>query len=652
VLSAKVLKAPAGLGKTRLYVAQVAGNVGVCVSEVYGPTLTLAHEWRDNIKKLVPAAKVQLIYGRTYEISPGVSMCSRQSMADAVSKAGLPVYQNLCSRSQGPGQPPDQCPHYQKCAYIDQFRPADVYIYTHAHLRLERGPLEQWWPREVIIDEAFALGMYERIEIPLALLTGPQVPAAARTLCQDVASGLMSGSSLAHRLRGATGPRGELNAAINALAATAPLSPNQAPQQQRQVLARHVDFKPVQLLLRQLSTEAACRTVIQSAVFDASKNTIVLHYRYPITRFDSTSAAPPNITVLDASADATILGRFFSIGPFLQLHATRRARVIQCSSARGSTTSFVASRNKDAGSRKAAATRLTDVKHLVSKLVTKDKRRVLVVGPSTITGNPAKGTPPLLKLTKRVSTHVELAHFNAVRGIDSWKDLDAVVIIGRNEPPVEAVEGIASAMFFDDPKALHLTGAWTTAMRGYLLANGNAGVDTIVHADARVQAVHEQIRECESVQAIDRLRLVWCQQEKLVYVLSNIPLDLRVHELRGWEELVYGTRLEQAWDRGHGVLPLQPAWLAATFPDLWASEGAAKKDVPRAGRKRGQLSNKTSIRNLSLFEFEYKRATARRWSRCLATSNESGPVQRQLSRLLGEQVQVRGPVPQPAPEAL
>jgi len=34
------------------------------------------------------------------------------------------------------------------------------------------------------------------------------------------------------------------------------------------------------------------------------------------------------------------------------------------------------------------------------------------------------------------------------------------------------------------------------------------GVDVVVHPDQRVQAVHEQLREHESQQAIDRLRLV------------------------------------------------------------------------------------------------------------------------------------------------
>lgn len=56
-------------------------------------------------------------------------------------------------------------------------------------------------------------------------------------------------------------------------------------------------------------------------------------------------------------------------------------------------------------------------------------------------------------------------------------------------------------------------------------------VNVSVHPDPRVQAVLEQIREAESLQAIDRLRLIFNDERKHVWILCNIPLDLPVDVL-------------------------------------------------------------------------------------------------------------------------
>lgn len=642
-MHADVQKAPAGLGKTRLCAKEVAGNVGLFVTEVYVPTIKLAEEWGNHIRSVNPYANVQIIRGRGHEVRSGVHMCARHSMAEALTNAGIAVYPNLCSKWDSASSQSDTCPHYNGCPYLKQFDRADVYIFTHSHLRLDRGRLEQWHPREVIIDESFVMGMYEQVKIPISLLTGPQIPARAQALCRDVAAGLASGGSIVQRLRAATGPRGELNAAINDLSAAPTLSPALPAGHQRQVLSQHVNLKSVQMLLQQLAAEAAIRTTLQSAEFDANKNEIVLHYRHPITRFGQSGVAP-RIKILDASADKRLLEVFFQIQNFQQIDVGRKAYVIQCSSTRCSTTSLVPSKNKDKASRKAAQQRLKDIVRLITRLVS-DGHKVLVGGPSAVTGNPSKGVAPLLKLPARVMKQVVLAHFGAVRGIDTWKDCTAAVLLGRNQPPIEAVEGIARALFHDDPTPLTLTGTESTEIRGYRMANGAAGVETIVHADDRVQAVHEQIREYESVQAIDRLRLIHSTQIKLVYVLSNIPLDLDVDELRTWSDLIDGTRLEQAWDRAKGVLPLQPDWLAAQHPDLWPTAGAAKKDVQREGSNRGQSPKKISIRNLSPFGFEFKAPSSRRWSQCLAATNDAARVQIELQRLMGVTVQVRPQAP-------
>ena len=58
-----------------------------------------------------------------------------------------------------------------------------------------------------------------------------------------------------------------------------------------------------------------------------------------------------------------------------------------------------------------------------------------------------------------------------------------------------------------------------------------------VHPDPRAQAILEQIRERELLQAIARLRLVHRTKPATVYVLTNIPLDLEVTGVATWGAL-------------------------------------------------------------------------------------------------------------------
>ena len=94
-----------------------------------------------------------------------------------------------------------------------------------------------------------------------------------------------------------------------------------------------------------------------------------------------------------------------------------------------------------------------------------------------------------------------------------------------------------------------------------------------IHPDRRVQAVVEQVREAEMVQAVDRLRLIHSPREKTVVILCNIPLDLPVDELVTWRELAGDDRLEEApalcEENGWDALPLAPEKLS----ELTAQKG-------------------------------------------------------------------------------
>jgi hypothetical protein len=222
------------------------------------------------------------------------------------------------------------------------------------------------------------------------------------------------------------------------------------------------------------------------------------------------------------------------------------------------------------------------------------------------------------------------------------------VVIGRNEPPIAELEAIARCVYLTDERPLQFAQDWTVSLRGYRWKHGSMGANVLVHPDPRVQGLLEQLREGESQQAIDRLRLVHADTPKAAYVLSNVVLDIDVDCLLTWEELMNGgSRVEQAWTALQGVMPLVPAWLAAQFPQHWKSPDAAKSDVARA-IKESQFTNMITISNPTLFKHQYRPVLAssggkrqRAWSNCV--SGDAGPSETRvaLEALLGIGVEMR-----------
>jgi len=87
--------------------------------------------------------------------------------------------------------------------------------------------------------------------------------------------------------------------------------------------------------------------------------------------------------------------------------------------------------------------------------------------------------------------------------------------------------------------------------------------------------VQKQIREAETVQAIARLRLVWAEYQKRVFLLSNLPVEMPVDHLIEFNELM-PDRLEMELIK-KGDLPLTPLGLEKVRPDLGFAGASARK---------------------------------------------------------------------------
>ena len=89
-------------------------------------------------------------------------------------------------------------------------------------------------------------------------------------------------------------------------------------------------------------------------------------------------------------------------------------------------------------------------------------------------------------------------------------------------------------------------------------------VQVQVHPDWRAQLLLEQVREAESEQALDRLRLLRGEgNQRQVYILSNVPLNVTVD--CGWSWTEY-QQLLSLWEEADGVMPLNPQHLMKRCP--------------------------------------------------------------------------------------
>ena len=217
-------------------------------------------------------------------------------------------------------------------------------------------------------------------------------------------------------------------------------------------------------------------------------------------------------------------------------------------------------------------------------IVTTKKIRCLLTGERSYGALPASG----------MFNNARVIHFQNLRGINDYKDFDNVIVLGREQPPPQAIESMAKALWWDEDRPLRLVSeygkdnSYISKPRGYRMRNKSPeSIVVQVHPDRRVQGILEQIRESEITQAIDRLRLVRPKEietdegtvtvNRQVFILTSIPVDITVDHLWNWDHLHEFLRL---WEETNGAIPLSPADLIQLLPTVNSIHGA-KKTVSR-----------------------------------------------------------------------
>ena len=251
-----------------------------------------------------------------------------------------------------------------------------------------------------------------------------------------------------------------------------------------------------------------------------------------------------------------------------------------------------------------------------------------------------------VEAARQAGADIATAHFADVRGKNRWQSYPIALLIGREEVTPWALEDMTRPFLADDPEPLIPSvddegrSCYVLQSRARRMRDGKVHlrrtregddvpshvVEVLVHPDPRCEAMHEQIREAELLQALDRVRAIY--NHRTVYLLNNLVLDVTYDANLSWAELkAGGNSLDAAFNRtGQTVWLTAPGELARCFGDIWKTKDSAKKTLSRKGG-----DNIPIVSNLDFAQFRWGGVSAGECS-----SGEACRVEQALSERSGD----------------
>jgi hypothetical protein len=184
-------------------------------------------------------------------------------------------------------------------------------------------------------------------------------------------------------------------------------------------------------------------------------------------------------------------------------------------------------------------------------------------------------------LRGRLPGAIELAHYNDIAGLDEFKWVRLLILIGRTAPGPRAMEALAGALSGAQP-TLAADGpngfAWYDRIKQGIRLRDDRGIRTFGdrHPDSFVEMVRWQIHEGELIQALGRARGVnrTAATPLDVDLLFDACLPITVDEVVLWRSpsLLIAPAAE-------GVMLTASVDLMKLWPELWPNEKAAYRTV-------------------------------------------------------------------------
>jgi hypothetical protein len=551
--------------------------------EVYVPRHDLANEWEQSLDGI--NAKVIHVYPRTggkwdeeAKAYKHPIMCQRADYVRDLEEKGHSIYGNAClSRTSG-----EQCSFFGNCSYLDQFRQSRgdlgvenaIHIYTHASLFLSRNEFEQQIdPNLVIIDEAFLSSAVSNLpSIPVGDVTQHIRFDGNAQLGFDLVECLTEHQGDLSYLRDEDIGAFEFNTvSVEGLNPAAPFS---AETTQSRNVRSAKQYKALTRLLEIAAREVEDHGKDQfgQLAYNNRKNEIVICEHKPIRVPRSTP-----VLYLDATADSVITDAYLPAMQYHRIDVRQLAVVSQVYDRTGSNSFW---NNKIGQEQQNLFEPTYDPQH-------NDMAALIAI----LNEWAKAGESPLLVAHKdlcdqlrghpKLDGGVAVAHFMSLRGSNAFEDRSVIFITGRNQPPLDDIERQARAIFGNSGNPLaydDLENLPSDQVEYWLSQRSPHSASTITlpaFSDPRIEAVQKQIREAETVQAIARLRLVWAEYQKRVFLLSNLPVEMPVDHLIEFNDLM-PDKLEMELIKT-GDLPLTPLGLEKMRPDLGYAGASARK---------------------------------------------------------------------------
>lgn len=623
--AALALKVTAGLGKTATALCVIARYGRELLARghvlIHVPTLDLAERAHADFRALAPGLPSRVIRGRDAQRPDDreKKMCERAEIAKEISGFVPSVTHTLC-RGLDPNGNFVQSPCASGCPYLEQkdVEGAHIAFLSHAYLTVD-PPVDRDYPVVLrVIDEKVWPTLIRTPHLALDdFMRAPPKPfpeTLRDTLSRAKASivdGLQRELPLHDHVRNSgidteqlqrlsqaegraryhldIGPW-HLTEAVDFCLETFDRKSFITSRQQQCILGRLAEKEAghcVGLKLLDLTTDQGSQRVIQSASIGE------IDRDAPVLFLDADADALPDITERIAPAAA-----------FVSIQSPPVADIVQVSDLTLSN-SWLLNLEKGAGRRAAV---LTILEHEVDSAAGDG---VLVVATKSVLaalhgdiGQPVSEDDD--EALRRPLCGAEPRWFGPrTQGVNDFEDFAVVVVIGRLQPGIPDIEASARAVFAQDdlPIETHVSGPLPATGAQIPMADGSVRAALRrAHPDPRAQAILAQSRECATLQAIARLRLVSPDRPKRVVILSNLPLpDFPITRLSTLAALERGLEHEPDWQgfvRMQNALRatmgrpvrgtrLSAAGLSADLPRDFQSEASAKRF--RRGRPTSDL---------------------------------------------------------------
>lgn len=581
----KVIRATLGLGKSQAALEAILSAIEAGHRVAYSvPTHELAAELAERMSALSDKrgrrVSVRVWHGREREdpAAPGQSMCRDTTAAELARRAGINVAETVCNAP---------CQFREGCSYLAQREAkADLWLVPHA-LLFAALPAAMSGVSLLVIDEGFSLAGMVGLDGPALL-----VPFAA--LRDHVTHG--NGNALASADLDATLRPLRLQL-LDALA-DHPASEHGEPLQRAALVAAGLTVEDATTARkaegkrrRDVSTLAATRADLLrelrliASTNSAAKRAAMLWQHVGDLLADGGPDASGRVELVTVDGERAFrlyglatMGKGWRALPTLHLDATAdldliRARV-------GSSAELVA--NVEASEPHVQVHQIVgrvfgkgalhggagdDARRFALATAAEHGGRWLVVASKGAADGWRDGLPG----------NVSVAHWGAVRGLDSFNDVRGLVCVGRWGVPPHAVERMAGVL---TGRAIgRVSGGYPLAAVTLTAADGNARtVEAERHPDPMAEAVRVALVEAELVQAMGRGRGVrrHAGNPLAIYVLGNTPLPCPLATISDWQPL--GPDREMLADLG--------AWLQSTG-DAAEAWGRKANTVKVARRRLG-----------------------------------------------------------------